>query len=71
MKDLLAQIHPQMPKAQYFKLLYQHSEVIMTHIGHFGKIETGKALGMSPQAFSTFFPCMQAHLDIIADNKEQ
>ena len=65
MNELLSTISPHMPKPTYFKTLLLHHETLMQHVNVHGKINTAKVLGMSPQAFSTFFPCLIAHIEIV------
>ena len=61
MTALLNQIKPAMPKVEYYKLLLEHQSEIFEHILEHGKINTAQELGMSAQAFSTFYPILVAH----------
>lgn len=70
MDDLIEQITPYMAKQEYFRLLLEHSDVIYEYINFHGKVNTAKVLNMSPQAFSTFFPIMNAHKSIMHSLQE-
>lgn len=59
-----------MTKPAYYELLLTHSDTIFESIGVYGKIETAKQLGMSAQAFSTFYPILVAYTTIMAKTKE-